>query len=270
MRKLIICLIFVLLLSSCFFEQDIDNKNNNTNIENNQTQYSLLTVPADSYKSIRDFCISEEASKIAINTKSSESQVASCEICALYEDIVTFKLSYCDKSPEFYTYKVLFENDYSLELLSSRTFEKFEKNCDFFPTPEDGYPEHAFLPIDPYKIIPSDILSAQKIEYCISEIGSGHTFTDSKHLEQFFFAIDNIEVYPIERFLTNNEKYLGIPLSSTTIEFYTNKEDGEPFCKIFLDIIQIEANERSCIYFANDTSTIYKVYSNILSQKTQP
>ena len=48
-------------------------------------------LSAAEYESIRDFCISEEGAKAMAETAGLAD--AQCEICALYEDIATFKLS---------------------------------------------------------------------------------------------------------------------------------------------------------------------------------
>ena len=113
MKKAIILLVAILFFSSCSFGGN-----------NNQTQSSSESVPAAEYESIRDFCISEEGAKAMAETAGLAN--AQCEICAIYENIATFKLSRNDEPTEFYTVKINSGDSYSFEIISHRTFEKFE------------------------------------------------------------------------------------------------------------------------------------------------
>lgn len=251
MKKAIILLVAILFFSSCSFGGN-----------NNQTQSSSESVPAAEYESIRDFCISEEGAKAMAETAGLAN--AQCEICALYEDIATFKLSRSDESAEFYTVKIHSGDSYLFKIISHRTFKEFEGEsfCEFFPHAEDGYPESAFIPIDVYEFIPKDIASAQKVYYVVSEIGSGKYFTEPEQINSLISSLSNMKVYPIERFLTSNEILLGIELSSNIMQFYKSAEDEEPFCKIYLDIIYSEEEESSRMYYPLDVSSAYQAYKS--------
>ena len=132
------------------------------------------------YEDIRDFCLSEEAKNAVIKMIASDKEIEDCEICALYRNIVTFKISIADSSLDFCTFEVLTEKDCALKPLSKRTFDKFEKGCEFFPTLEDGYPKSAFSAISLSSFISSEISSAGKVQYAITEIGSELICTKKK------------------------------------------------------------------------------------------
>ena len=255
MKKAIIFLVAILIFSSCSFGGN-----------NIQMQSPSEPLSAAEYESIRDFCISAEGAKAM--AEAADLADAQCEICALYEDIATFKLSRNDEPAEFYTVKILSGSPYSFEIISHRTFEKFEGEsfCEFFPHAEDGYPESAFIPIDVYEFIPKDIASAQKVYYVVSEIGSGKYFTEPEQINSLISSLSNMKVYPIERFLTSNEILLGIELSGNVMQFYKSAEDEEPFCKIYLDIIYSEEEESSRMYYPLDVSSAYQAYKNAESE----
>ncbi len=216
------------------------------------------------YEDIRDFCLSEEAKNAVIKMIASDKEIEDCEICALYRNIVTFKISIADSSLDFCTFEVLTEKDCALKPLSKRTFDKFEKGCEFFPTLEDGYPRSAFSTISPYSFISSEISSAGKVQYAITEIGSELICTKKEDIEFFLTAVDEIEAFPIERFLTKNEKNLGVDLSSNVLEFYTSQEEEVPFCTIFLDMITVsEKGETGRLYYVNNYSAIDEVRKKI-------
>ena len=157
--KKIICFILALLimLTACSKnEQVIDEPEK---IEENEEVFENEETLKTQYEDIRNFCLSKEATKAVIETIASNKEIEDCEICALYQNVVTFKISGVDSSLKFYTFEVLPEKNYSLELLSERTFDRFEKDCEFFPVSEDGYPRSAFSTISPYSFISSEISS---------------------------------------------------------------------------------------------------------------
>lgn len=255
MKKAIILLVAILIFSSCSFGGN-----------NIQMQSPSEPLSAAEYESIRDFCISAEGAKAM--AEAADLADAQCEICALYEDIATFKLSRNDEPAEFYTVKIISGSPYSFEIISHRIFEKFEGEsfCEFFPHAEDGYPESAFIPIDVYEFIPKNIASAKKVYYVVSEIGSGKYFTEPEQINNLISSLSDMKVYPIERFLTSNEILLGIELSSNVMQFYKSAEDEEPFCKIYLDMIYSQEKESSRTYYPVDVSTAYQAYKNAESE----
>lgn len=218
------------------------------------------TTPEYEYESIRDFCLSDDGVKEM--AKAAGAEETQCELCAIYKDIATFKVSNKDQSAEFYTVKICSGDTYSMEIISHRTFEKFEGLCEFFPRTEDGYPEEAFNFIDVYEFIPKNIASAKKVYYVVSEIGSGKYFTEPEQINNLISSLSDMKVYPIERFLTSNEILLGIELSSNVMQFYKSAEDEEPFCKIYLDMIYSESEESSRMYYPGDVSPVYRAYKS--------
>ncbi len=255
MKKAIILLVAILIFSSCSFGGN-----------NIQMQSPSEPLSAAEYESIRDFCISAEGAKAM--AEAADLADAQCEICALYEDIATFKLSRNDEPAEFYTVKINSGDSYSFEIISHRTFKEFEGEsfCEFFPHAEDGYPESAFIPIDVYEFIPKNIASAKKVYYVVSEIGSGKYFTEPEQINNLISSLSDMKVYPIERFLTSNEILLGIELSSNVMQFYKSAEDEEPFCKIYLDMIYSQEKESSRTYYPVDVSPAYQAYKNAESE----
>ena len=255
MKKAIIFLVAILIFSSCSFGGN-----------NIQMQSPSEPLSAAEYESIRDFCISAEGAKAM--AEAADLADAQCEICALYEDVATFKLSRNDEPAEFYTVKIISGSPYSFEIISHRIFEKFEGEsfCEFFPHAEDGYPESAFIPIDVYEFIPKNIASAKKVYYVVSEIGSGKYFTEPEQINNLISSLSDMKVYPIERFLTSNEILLGIELSSNVMQFYKSAEDEEPFCKIYLDMIYSQEKESSRTYYPVDVSPAYQAYKNAESE----
>lgn len=255
MKKAIILLVAILIFSSCSFGGN-----------NIQMQSPSEPLSAAEYESIRDFCISAEGAKAM--AEAADLADAQCEICALYEDIATFKLSRNDEPAEFYTVKIISGSPYSFEIISHRIFEKFEGEsfCEFFPHAEDGYPESAFIPIDVYEFIPKNIASAKKVYYVVSEIGSGKYFTEPEQINNLISSLSDMKVYPIERFLTSNEILLGIELSGNVMQFYKSAEDEEPFCKIYLDMIYSQEKESSRTYYPVDVSPAYQAYKNAESE----
>ena len=216
-------------------------------------------------ESIRTFCISQEAANISM--EKSESDALGSELCAIYNDIATFKLTYPDNSVRFYTFKVLTNDGFSLKPLSNRAFTAFENGCEFFPKKEDGYPESAFIPCNYNDIFSSDFLNYQKIRYCFPETGSGQVFTNKLFLEDFSKAIADIEILPIERFLTANETSLQLESSSSIIELYNGLSDQTPTQCIVLDMLfQKKGNQMSKIYYPYDLSSVKDTYFEALDE----
>ena len=216
-------------------------------------------------ESIRTFCISQEAANISM--EKSESDALGSELCAIYNDIATFKLTYPDNSVRFYTFKVLTNDGFSLKPLSNRTFTAFENGCEFFPKKEDGYPESAFVPRNYSDLFSSDFSHYQKIRFYLPETGSGQVFTNPLFLEAFDKATSKIKILPIERFLTTNEIFLNLEASSSLIEFYDGLSDQAPAQCIVLDLLSQKSNDKlSKIYYPYDLSSIMDTYIESLNE----
>ena len=216
-------------------------------------------------ESIRTFCLSKEAATLSI--EKSESDALASELCAIYNDTATFKLTYPDNSVMFYTFRVLTDAGFSLKPLSNRAFTAFENGCEFFPREEDGYTESAFIPCGYNDIFSSVTPGPLKIRFYIPETGSGQTYTNEVFLDKFTDAISKIKLLPIERFITTNETLLEIEFAGSVIEFYDSKEAEIPSCSIILNMLCLKtASQTSRIYFPNDISPVTDTYLDTLAE----
>lgn len=266
MKKfLLFLLILIFVLSGCV----------RIEIRNPEEQSNELSAIEPIFADSRSFALSEDAASAALSL--AENGAENAEICAYYDDIVTYKITY-DNFAEFYNFKILSENGYSLEFISKRAADGslcgFCDMCEFYPTAADGYPEKALVPVSFWELpdinIEKPALPA-KAKYTVTTVGSAQIFTESEHIEKICSAAEQVKILPVERFLTDYESLLTIDSASNTLEYFANADDENPLYTLYFELFRIDINgEKGRMYYAFDDisfkDNFNEVYFGLINQ----
>ena len=236
--------------------------------EPEESQSEPKQSESENFLDMRTFALSEQAAQLALSLTDGDFSLA--EPCAYYGDIATYKIS-GEGEAVFCTFRLKKAGGYEMEPVARR------ENCyasefvgEFYPTEEDGYPVEAFSPCKWKSLIfdEYDLGVPEKVKFMVTEVGSGQAFTDEGEIQRMREAVENLNLLPIERFLTSADKN---PVISNTFSYYKNAEDENPYFVLYTDLVYAEtADGTSRVYYPEKPEEyndgIFDVYFEISNE----
>ena len=276
MKKTIFVVLAVLaaaaLLFGCQKAENMGTEQSGEPSVSESTAQSSESEPEESQSEdsldMRTFVLSEQAAQLALSLTEGDFSLA--EPCAYYGDIATYKISGKSEAV-FCTFRLKKAGGYEMEPVARR------ENCyasefvgEFYPTESDGYPAEAFSSCEWQNLIFNeyDLGAPKKVKFMVTEVGSGQAFTDEGEIQRMREAVENLNLLPIERFLTSADKN---PITSNTFSYYKNAEDENPYFVLYTDLVYAEtADGTSRVYYPEKPEEyndgIFDVYFEISNE----